>query len=179
VWDGWDASKLVRLIEHPQASIILQAFAMPDNTIIVRAPSVPADTSRADERRYPPLDHPDASYVHARHPRAICHDVAFRVEFPEATRRTPAGEPILSGQVPVRVTIDGRDEQHLVNQRFEVMLYEDLLALFEEEEAVNPSTFVWDTSRLPPGRHLFTVNILSYDDHYGVVTQPVMIEPGT
>ena len=67
----------------------------------------------------------------------------------------------------------------IVNRRFEVVIYEDLTVLFEEEESTNPFTFLWDTSKLPPGEHLLTINLLSYDDHYGVATVPVAIAPGT
>jgi hypothetical protein len=78
--------------------------------------------------------------------------------------------------VPVRVTLEARDASSLVNERFEMALYEDLQFLFEEEESLNPFTFLWDTTHLTPGAHLLTVNVLGYEDHYGVATQPVIIE---
>ena len=35
---------------------------------------------------------------------------------------------------------------------------------------------VWHRNLLPPGTHLLTVNLLTYDDHYGVATVPVTVE---
>lgn len=180
VWDGLDASGLIRALDHPQLSVKLSAFALPDHTIIVRgersggtaalAPSEPA--------AYRPEHKAESAYLHARHPRTVCHEARLSIAFPNGTRYDAWGRPILTGTVPVRVTLDARDAPSLVNQRFEVALYEDLTFLFEEEESVNPFTFLWDTTRLMPGEHLLTVNILSYDDHYGLLTQLVVIERG-
>jgi len=207
VWDGLDASGLIRLRDHPTLSIKLQTFALPWNTLIVKyqqtADSAESATRRpafggggsasggstqqtdlptSDELRtmnspaYPPLHRPDAAYLHARHARAICREANLRVELPEVARSDTEGRPVLSGLVPVRVLLDERDAQSLINSRFEVALFEDTTFLFEEEEGSHPFTYLWDTAHLPPGEHLLTINVLSYDDHYGVTTLPVMIE---
>ena len=177
VWDGLDASGFIRAIDHENLSVKLSAFALPDNTVIVRglprAQLPPGDSPHA---AYPPLGRVDAAYVHARHPRAVCHEALMSLEFPQQTAIDSEGRPIVQGSVPVRVTLDPRDAAHLVNARFEVALYEDLTFLFEEEAGTNPFTFLWDTSRLTPGAHLLTINVLSYDDHYGTFTQPVIIQ---
>ena len=179
-WDGLDASGLIRSSEHPNLSIKLSAFALPDNTMIVHGSSQTTDHGRRTmDSTYHPLARPDATYFHARHPRAVCHDVAFRVEFPAARRRSAEGYPVVSGVVPVRVSVDAPDVARVVNQRFEMVLYEDLTLLFEEEESLSPFTFLWDTTKLPMGRHLLTVNLLTYDDHYGVLTTPVIIQTPT
>ena len=115
-------------------------------------------------------------YLHARHDRAACHEAQLTVEFPGAQRTDEVGRPMLAGPVPVRVRVAEEDARHAVDSRFELMLYEDLTILFEEEDATTPFTFVWDTATLPPGQHLLTVNLLTYDDHDGVATVPVMVE---
>ena len=189
-WDGLDASGLINLKEHPNLSIKLQAFALPWNTIIVRNGSSSADEpssprlpsgprggqGRADEPAYPPLNRRDASYLHAQHARAVCHETRLHVQFPAETSYDSHSRPVLSGVVAVRVVLDERDAAQAVNSRFEVAFFEDLTFLSEEEDGSNPFTYLWDTTHLPPGEHLLTVNVLSYDDHYGVVTVPVMIE---
>jgi hypothetical protein len=178
VWDGRDASGFVQLTDHPNLTVKLALFALADHTIIVQgAPDRDAGRPQGPAE-YPPERAPAPAYLHAQHPRPACREARLAVEFPEGTRRDEQGRPVLNGTVPVRVVLDPRDAPHLVNHRFEVALYEDLTFLFEEEESANPFTFLWDTSQLPAGVHLLTVNVLSYDDHYGVVTQPVMIERG-
>ena len=174
VWDGLDASGLIRAIDHSRLVVKLSAYALPDNTLIVRGK--PADEPPTAPAAYPPEEHPGRAYLHARHPRAICHEARLAVLFPPETPRDAQGRPVIRGTVPVRVALEAADALHLVNQRFEVALYEDLTFLFEEEESANPFTFLWDTSRLPEGAHVLTVNLFSYDDHFGVATQPVVIE---
>jgi len=174
-WDGLDASGLIRAIDHPNLMVKLSAYALPDNTIIVRGSPVDALPS-ALPVTYPPEHATGRAYLHARHPRQGCHEAKLSIQFPEGTRYDGQRRPRLSGTVPVRVTLDAREAPSLVNERFEVALYEDLNFLFEEEESLNPFTFLWDTMHLTPGAHLLTVNVLSYEDHYGVATQPVIIE---
>ena len=174
IWDGLDESGLIRVEDHSHLSIKLSAFALPDNTIIVQSPQL-ASAKSSETAQYPP-DVKMQGYLHARHRRIDCGEVGLRVEFPESARKDAKGRPIVSGKIPVRVSLRGHNMAHTINQRFEVMLYEDLTALFEEEDSLNPFTFMWDTTRLTPGSHLLTVNILSYDDHFGVSTVPVVVE---
>ena len=175
-WDGLDASGLVRLSEHPKLSIKLTAFALPDNAVIV-ANSPTATRPSTAAPAYPPATKAEG-YLHARHRRADCGDARCQLEFPGAATDA-GGRPRLSGQATVRVTLDPADAPRMVNRRFEVVVYEDLTVLFEDEESTNPFTFAWDTTRLPPGEHLLTINLLSYDDHYALATVPVVIDaPG-
>lgn len=172
-WDGLDGSGLITLKDHPHLSLKLKAFAMPDNTVIIRGqPSAGAPHIAPD---YPPLAKGPTAAFHARHPRQKCHEVRLRLEFPEVTVRDAHGWPVLVGVVPIRVTIDESDASRLVNERFELALFEDLTVIAEEEKGTTPYTYLLETSKLPPGPHLLTVNILSGGDHYGVATQQVLI----
>ena len=177
-WNGLDASGLIHLADHPKLAITLHAFALPPNAIIVHNPhqAERGELRMTNDRSPSSSDNSRRQYLHARHPRAICHEPRLHIEFPDAPVYDHEGRAILSGRVPVRVVIDPDDAVHLVNSRFEIAIFEDLTVLFEEEDGSNPFTFMWDTSRLKPGPHLLIVNILGYDDHCGVATQPVMIE---
>jgi hypothetical protein len=175
-WDGLDASGLLKISGQPNLSVKLTVFAMPHNTIIVRGDDGPTASPTGVPPQYPPL-RKDGGYFHARHARALCHEVGVAMEFPEAQGLDGDGRPIVSGRVPVRVTLDPRDAARLVNSRFEVVVFEGLTVLFEDEEGTTPFTFLWETSHLPPGTHLVTINVLSYDDHYGVVTRAVTVRP--
>ena len=173
-WDGLDTSGLIRLKDHPQLAIKLAAFTLPPNTIIVRGKNlgVPSAPSPKGARALP---EGRSLYLHASHPRSTCREVGLRIEFPQA-RPDAEGRPILRGKVPVRVTLDPTDATRMVNERFELAVFEDLTVIFEEEEGLNPFTFEWDTGRLTPGQHLLTVNLLGHDDHFGVETRAVWIE---
>ena len=99
----------------------------------------------------------------------------MRLEFPEATQHDTEGRPVLVGVAPIRVTIDEQDAFRLVNERFELALFEDLTVIMEEEKGTTPFTYLLDTTTLPSGPHLLTVNVLGGNDHYGVQTRQVII----
>ncbi len=175
-WDGLDASGLINVKSHPKRLIKIAAYSMPDNTVIISgsptmsgagsAPAYPADL------KAPP------AYLHARHRREQCGEIHLTASFLKpGLKNDKQGRPIVSGVVLVRVTLDPRDVARVINSRYEVALYEDTNFLFEEEDAVHPFSFDWDTRGLTAGVHLLTVNILTYDDHFGVLTVPVIVEP--
>lgn len=169
-WDGLDASGLIRLKDSPQLAIKLAAFALAPNTLIVRGQNRKAQVA--------PPKKEQARYLHAGHPRSICREAALRIEFPRA-RLDAQGRPILRGKVPVRILLDPADSTRMINERFELAVFEDLTVIFEEEEALNPFTYEWDAGRLTPGQHLLTINLLGRDDHFGVETRAVWIEAAT
>ena len=173
IWGGLDSSGFVNLKEHPSLSLKLKAFAMPNNTIIVHGE--PLSTKSTLSPAYPPMTKGPAAAFHARHTRGACHEVHVRLEFPEVTQHDAEGRPVLVGLVPIRVTVDPQDAAWVVNERFELALFEDLTVIAEEEKGTTPYTYLLDTATLPAGPHLLTVNVLSGSDHYGVDTQQAII----
>jgi len=177
-WDGKDASGIWDLSDHPRLDVNLSAYSLPANAIITDAgpESIPKRPGREAVRRTPRrADRPNGWYYHWTHDPAICHEPRFSVTFPGIVPKAGSNVPVLPGKTPVRIEADPRDKRHLVNRRFEAMLYVDGVFLYEDENASNPFTYQWDTSRLAAGPHALTVNVMSYDDHIGVVTRQVMI----
>ena len=172
VWDGLDNSGLIVLKEHPNLSVKLRAFAMPNNTLIVHSTST---TQPSGQPTYPPITRSTSTAFHARHPRRTCHEVRVRLEFPGATQHDAQGRPVLVGTTPIQVILDESDASRLVNERFELALFEDLTVIAEEEKGTTPYTYLLDTTKLPSGPHLLTVNVLGGNDHYGVATRQVII----
>jgi hypothetical protein len=113
---------------------------------------------------------PDDAIVVKRGPSNTsdpCAEVCFSLSMPDAAG-TKDGTPIVSGDTAtLRIVLDERDYKSLVNVRFEVMVFLDTLYLFEDEDAPAVFNYPLDTSALPPGRHLLTVNLLAYDDRLG------------
>lgn len=180
-WDGKDKSGLIDLFKIPGREIYVFAYTLPDNSIIVKRDSPNEDGSHPALLEHVPECRPrkkvylELKYEHAVHEKSICHEPEFQVIFPKTLPGTPEGIPVLNGIVPVKVIISERDRQHLESSRFEVMFFVDTVFIFEDEEGFTPFTYLWDTSGLTEGEHVFTVNILSYDDHCGVESRKVMI----
>lgn len=173
-WDGKDDSGLLDLSQHPDLELKLTCYTLPDNVIIVSDQSMMMNNSYPSES----VDVWSASakqkYIHYRHDPRICHEPKFTVNFPKSHANSE-GVPVLSGNTSVRIEIDKRDKMDLVNKRFEIMLYVDGVFLFEMEEGTSPFTFNWDTKDFAKGPHVLTINIMSYDDHIGVVNQKILI----
>ncbi len=166
VWDGLDESGTIKAIHHPNLSMNLAAFSLPDNAVIVQGPRkevTPPSFARTSEPKREGL------YFHVLHDRGQCRDITFEIEFPDS-QRNQEGLPILKDEMLVRVRLKESDENFMVNQRFEVMYFVDTVFLYEEEEGQNPFNYIWDTKGLNPGEHLLTVNLIGYEDHLGVKT---------
>ena len=164
-WDGLDTTGKLHLLGKSALDVNLTAFALPGNAILVTsnaAPPAPIAGLRPDV--------PQDAFRHAKHPLELCHEPKLSLELPEARAKGKSGLPLVSGKVPVRITLDPADAAHLIDARFEIMLFVDTVFLTEAEEGSNPFTYQLDTSALAPGTHLFTVNVLSYDDHAGTAT---------
>lgn len=172
-WDGLDGTGLVKVAEHPRRVILLSLYALPDNAVIVRGHGDRAPRL-SGERRYPAEHEGRRPYMHAGHARERCHEIDFDVELPHSDVDA-RGRPIVTGSVPVTVRFASADARRLVDAKFEVAIYEDLEYVFEEEDALDPFTFLWDTTQLSPGDHLLTIDVIGYDDHLGVKTLPVVI----
>jgi hypothetical protein len=178
-WDGKDKAGLIDLFQIPKREVYIFAYSLPDNCMILKSNAANQDRVSADKAEYrlKTEGYADPKYKHALHEKAICHEPEFEVTFPQSLPRTAEGIPIVEENkpVPVKVSISEKDRRHIESARFEVMFFVDTVFLFEDEEGFTPFTYIWNTQGLSPGEHVFTVNIMSYDDHCGVETQKVMI----
>jgi flagellar hook assembly protein FlgD len=185
-WDGKDNAGLIDLFKINSREVYVVAYSLPDNSIIVKRkiPSVSEtlelttvlQKSDTDKIRRPEKQNDSIQiYKHARHDEAICHEPQFKVLFPQASFDPDENIPVLKGTTPVKIIIAEKDRRHLESERFEVMFFIDTVFLFEDEEGFTPFTYMWNTAGLPEGEHIVTVNIMSYDDHCGVVSKKVII----
>ncbi len=165
-WDGADASGLMDLRADPRLRLHLDAFRLPPNTVILERPGDHAGRGSAVPS--------ETGYTHARHDPLYCQALRFSVDFPTAEPEEERGLPVLDGSETVRVTLDPQIAGHLIDTRFEVLFFVDTTFLFEEEDGSTPLNYTLDATRLAPGPHLLTVNVLSSDDHAGVITVPFL-----
>ncbi len=182
-WDGKDKSGMIDIFKIPEREIFIFAYSLPDNSIILKSVQQGNESlERRDEKaeyRLKAKTDPGLKYKHAIHDKSFCHEPKFSLEFPKAVSEMPDGTPVVNGNEPVpvkvKVTISEKDRLHVESARFEVMFFVDTIFIFEDEEGFTPFTYMWDTKGLPEGEHLFTVNIMSYDDHCGVESRKVVI----
>jgi hypothetical protein len=170
-WDGKDASGNIELAAHPKRNLVLFAYTLSDNSIIIKGKDRSVSSSGAELlSTVLPLDR----NMHSRHDPRFCHEPKIKMEFPGAKNEN--GVPVLTGKASVKITIDQQDWPSMENSRYELMLFVDTVFFFEDEAAFTPFGYQWDTTGLSSGEHLLTINLVSYDDHCGIVTKKVLIK---
>ena len=179
-WDFKDQDRLFTLNDHPNVQKNLLAFSLPDNSVIVRnevSPEAAAPLIAGTGIRRPKVlgAMTPVKEFHGLHSRKICHEPRFEMDI-LSERRTQEGLPVIEGPTPIRVTIDPRDKAHLLNSRFEVILFCDLNFVYEEEEGTTPFTFEWHPKGLTTGEHILTASLMSFDDHIGGLSKKVWVE---
>jgi YD repeat-containing protein len=165
-WDGKDASGKIALDAHPALSIVLHGYSMPWNAVILEgegAARAPVEQGQ-EPLSYPPLAQPEAAYLHARHEVGRCRELKLRIELPPGP---------VQGVVPVRVLLDPEDcgpgsRQPLSRSRSTRTSRPS--SRRRTGPIPSPSSGIRATSR--PASTCLTVNLFSYDDHFGVATVP-------
>lgn len=179
-WDGYDASGNIKLIDHPKLAAYLRYYTIPECSIIVKsnAERTGYTNQRLLDNSGLKSNYPEHAFFHALHPRSRCHAIRFNMEFLNQHINSD-GITVVSGDVPVRIHLHPDDKSWVVDERFEVMFYVDTQYIYEEEDGSSPFTYTWDTNSLSEGFHVLTVNILSYNDHLGVVSRKVLVKKPT
>ncbi len=178
-WNGKDAANLIDLKNHPERNIMVYAYSLADNSIIVDGktevpdqPFVPLDENAMARQEFS-LNLPPDRYIHARKDPRLNRVARIEVTLPEAKMQDDV--PVLSGKSPVRVAIDPRDQWIAEMSRYELMFYVDTVVVFEDESGFAPFTYNLNTQDLTEGEHVLTVNLLTYDDHYATVSRKIII----
>lgn len=177
-WDGRDASGVLSLATHPRIEVVVQAFSLPDNTILV-GPAPDATVLITDlgsaEKRAAPAGGAKRMYAHAQQPIESRGDYTVRLRLPESLPKTDEGVPIVAGGiVPVRLEVDSKDLARAIERRFEPVFFVDGQFVFENEVGFVPMTWQWDASAVNDGEHFLTVNVRGYEGNFGIASVRVL-----
>ncbi len=177
-WDGIDKDGLVQLKENPDTFIMIHAYSLADNSIIVKDKRQKPVHNKEGPliRRSIPTITPSGErrYFHAVHNPWVCREPEAIIRLPEASKKENHWV-VPSGQVPIVIDAPPESRRMLTESRFEVVIFVDAVFIMEDEEGYFPYTYMWDTSSLNPGDHLLTVNLVSYEDHIAVKTLQVTV----
>lgn len=183
-WDGRDASGVLDLARHPQLDVFVQAYALPDNAILVGSPQSkvqlidplpgpheirprPTTASAAGQSR--------RMYAHAQQPLEARSDIAVRLVLPpEFTKQADGSSLVRDGKVPVRLEIEPKDLERALSRRFEPVFFVDGQFAFENEVGFVPMTWMWDASTVNDGEHFLTVNVRGYEGNFGIASVKVL-----
>lgn len=179
-WDGKDASGTLDLARNAKLSIDVQAFALPDNSILVGAPQtqvklIPELRSSAKQRPKA-ASQPKRMYAHAQQPLESRGDFQIQLTLPRTLARSAAGLPIVSASVPLRLDVAAADRERALSRRFEPVFFVDGQFAFENEVGFIPMTWNFDPSTLNQGEHYLTVNLRGYEGNFGVATVKILVQ---
>ncbi|MBN1795295.1 MAG: hypothetical protein JW804_01350 [Sedimentisphaerales bacterium] len=176
-WDGKDSSGLINLLRNPNLNLRLSCCSLPANSIIAEGTKrdISTEVRLSKEQRLirEKLWGTKGKYIHYRCDRRYCHQPQFSISFPNG-KKVENGI-LISGVTPIRIELSERDKEHLINTKFEVMLFVDGIYLYEMEEGSSPFTYNWDTRLFSRGPVILSVNIIGYDDHIGSKSCRVII----
>ncbi len=178
-WDGFDASGVLDLSDHPKLEIAVDAFGLSDNAILIGPPAdkvrligdlpwgeVPREIKRQDKKRM---------HFHRQQPLEERGDYRIRLTLPTGLPQSVDGHPIVSGILPVRLDISNEDRERALARRFEPVFFVDGIFTFENEVGFLPMTWRWDTRGVNEGVHFLTANLRGYEGNFGVATIPVLV----
>lgn len=100
--------------------------------------------------------------------RGYRHSPRFEISFPDS--RLKDGIPQFKDGDAVRVTLNHEDEKWLRETKYELGLFINHAFLMEEEEGINPFTYRLNAKGLGAGRHMVTINVISYTGEIGTQT---------
>jgi len=186
-WSGRDQQGLRAFSFDPDAEVIVQAYALPDTTII-SVGNAATDyreyyLSWSHERPVKPAaeSRPGLEAIESPHWRQPVHldkDPRIVLSFPEAAEPQPdapeeavrlvGDRAIVHVEVPDPVT-----RRYLRDQRFELVAFVDDQRVDEAEQAHLPFNWSWELSGLEPGEHWLTVNLVTFRQLVGTASRRV------
>ena len=180
-WDGMDASGVIDLSKHPKRDIVVLAFSLSDNSILVGAPQsrdqLVADMSwKAVERERKQVS-PRRMKTISQQPLETRGDYMIHLTLPDGLEKTKEGLPVVTGRVPVRLDIADKDRKRALERRFEAGFYVDGIMVFENETGFLPMTWYWNTAGMNPGTHYLTTNVRGYEGNFGMQTVKLYVKP--
>jgi hypothetical protein len=178
-WDGRDASDVLDLGKHPRLVTSVQAFSLPENSILVGAATskvtLIADLDAKTPRREKSSATPKRMYAHGQQPLDARGDFKVQLTMSNTLPRTDAGIPIVTSLTPVRLEVSELDRERALSRRFEPVFFVDGQFAFENEVGFVPMTWNFDPAALNEGEHFLTVNLRGYEGNFGMATVKVLV----
>ncbi|MCW8932073.1 MAG: hypothetical protein OQL19_17795 [Gammaproteobacteria bacterium] len=173
-WDGYDNSKVLDLTQLETIEIYAQAFSLSDNTLLVGPPvqSIVDIENRhwRTIKRAPKKEIKKRMKGHHQQDRNKRGDFTVSVKLPDDLKKNDKGYPIVQETIPIRFMIKSGDQQRVINDRFEPILFIDGQYNTENEVGFFPMTWNLNPEKLTQGEHFLTVNLRGYDGHFGAAS---------
>jgi flagellar hook assembly protein FlgD len=183
-WDGMDESGVVEATSQKGFTLTAEATTLPENSLITEGNTaydyvryryeMVRERPKKIERPPPKTKGPFPDQRNGG-PRQMCPDPKLHLELP---KNVPLGEkdlPILQGKVPIRIYLDDKIKKYVTEQRYELLFFVDFKFISEIEEGHSPVNWLWDTSKVGEGEHIFSVNVATLTGQVGCAHLKLLI----
>jgi len=184
-WDGMDETGRIRLRDNPNAHVFVEAFTLPDNTILVKGSGDNYPEYHRELKKNAVRTEGGLSYVTVRRATLAREDEDLSSSYlgGEFTDRSPrfvvyeeqdrtvglAGKDVItvSGDVPLILEVAPESIENFNEFRYEIVVFVDDQRFDEEENAYSPYTYILTTGALRNGEHRVTMNLVGLDGQVG------------
>jgi len=170
-WDGWDEGRTMKLWEHPNYKMVITNMELPENCII---------TYGNKKESY--IEYNQLKTNHQNKPKGPTTTPAtlstmlspkLKISFPMAKKYTQEGIPVLNAKTLVRVEVENKIV--VATTHYEIIFFLDENFYAEEPLGTSPYNWVWNLSKVTEGEHILTVNVVSFNDQIGTLSQKVNV----
>jgi len=181
-WDGRDEDALVDLASQPGFSVLVTYVTLPAATVITYGNGAESyrayKLGRGQERPRKPEREPSPELRDRLRPTGLVPPAWGRapkvsMSFPKLGSDSEI--PAVEKEVAVRVEVDPSDRDLLQSEQFEILFFVDNVFFAEAERGYLPFTWRWELEELPPGEHVLTVNVASFQGQVGVKSRKVQV----
>jgi hypothetical protein len=166
-WDGMDESGTLMAVRQKKFKLTAEAVTLPENTILTTGNERDTYYGYLNEIHERPrkVDRPfyksKSTLPGYQYGDIVDYGIKLKayLKLPKPAKTNMGGLPILDGKVPLKIFLDEDIERFAIEQRYEILYFVDFNFVMEKEEGYSPSTWIWDTTSLPEGEHILTINI--------------------
>lgn len=178
-WNGLDSSGTLDIKKLEKVQVFGQAYALSTNTIII-GPN--QNASRYSENIHPDSNRRERTTSSKKMFNFHGKDAASRgdfnidVDLPKDIKQNKNKLPVLTGNVPIRISIPKKDLIRMQTDRFEPMLFVDGIYVSELESGFFPLTWRLNAKDYKEGEHFITINVRGYEGQIGSTSRKVIIK---
>jgi len=185
IWDGRDESGHIEVAAQNKYRLIAEAVSLPENSIFtagnteycffIYRRNIAPDRPKKKER---PQFQDSKSVTGRRFTGTIPFgpEPRFFISLDECTEKTESGLPIVEGKIPVKIALDKDIKRYVTEQRYEIIYFVDFTFRTEIEEGYSPSTLLWDSTKVPNGVHILTVNVATFTGQVSSASLTVFVK---
>jgi hypothetical protein len=181
-WNGRDQDNLINVIDNPKYTVLIAYFTLPDASVITfgngavdyRSYKAQLRSTRPSKLTRPMVNTRRLSPQFLA-PRATNRDFKVTIRFPGLDGGETPGVPTVRDRMLARIDVPDTDREVLAGRQFEIILFVDTTYVAEEERGYVPFNFPWELRQLPPGEHVLTVNVVTFDGQIGIGSRRIRI----